>query len=181
MKCFYVLKSIDLCHISPYIFYFIFLFIFIYIYFLWYCNCPKIQTIYSLLLLFIQLFLNILSGMANSIDWSDWSGSTLFAYAVLSESLVYEILGNLPYSLILLWCSFLWMPRVQETYIRVIFLYRGLCFSREPYIRSGENFEKFLFYVVQNLFEMSPVLEVRTYCSVSQEYHLLLLENQHTW
>ena len=28
-----------------------------------------------------------------------WSGSALFAYAILSDSLVYKILGYLPYSL----------------------------------------------------------------------------------
>ena len=47
--------------------------------------------------------LKILSGMTNSIDPDQtapsgavWSGSALFAYAVLSETLVYEILGQLP-------------------------------------------------------------------------------------
>ena len=39
--------------------------------------------------------------MANSIDpdrsGAVWSGSALFAYAIMSETLVYEILGHLPY------------------------------------------------------------------------------------
>ena len=48
-------------------------------------------------------FLKIFSGMANSVDPDQiapegavWSGSALFAYAILSETLVYEILGYLP-------------------------------------------------------------------------------------
>ena len=52
----------------------------------------------------MQLFLKILSGMANSVDPDQtaplgavWSGSALFAYAILSESLVFEILECLPY------------------------------------------------------------------------------------
>ena len=55
--------------------------------------------------------------MANSIDPDQsatsgavWSGPTLFAYAILSETLVYEILGHLPWPniekvyLITWWC-----------------------------------------------------------------------------
>ena len=41
--------------------------------------------------------------MANSVDPDQtaplgavWSGSTLFAYAILSETLVFQILGHLP-------------------------------------------------------------------------------------
>ena len=52
----------------------------------------------------MQLFLKLLSGMANSVDPDQtapsgavWSGSTLFAYTVQSETLVYETLGHLPY------------------------------------------------------------------------------------
>ena len=52
----------------------------------------------------MQLFLKILSGMANSVDpdKTDPSGSirsesTLFAYAILSETLVRKILGHFPY------------------------------------------------------------------------------------
>ena len=51
----------------------------------------------------MQLFLKILSGMANSVDPDQtapsgavWSGSALFAYAILSETLVFEFLGHLP-------------------------------------------------------------------------------------
>ena len=51
-----------------------------------------------------DLFLKILSGMANSVDPDQtapsgavWSGSTLFAYAILLDILVYEILDHLPY------------------------------------------------------------------------------------
>ena len=44
--------------------------------------------------------------MANSVDpdqtapsgWV-WSGSALFAYAILSETLVYKIWGHLPYGM----------------------------------------------------------------------------------
>ena len=45
----------------------------------------------------MQLFLQTLSGMANSVDPDQsapsgavWSGSALFAYALLSETLMYE-------------------------------------------------------------------------------------------
>ena len=51
----------------------------------------------------MQLFLKILSGMANGVDPDQtapsgavWSVSTLFAYAILSTTLVYEIFGHLP-------------------------------------------------------------------------------------
>ena len=44
-----------------------------------------------------------LSGMANSVDPDQtapsgavWSGSALFAYVILSETLVFEFLGHLP-------------------------------------------------------------------------------------
>ena len=43
--------------------------------------------------------------MVNSVDpdqtaplGADWSGSALFAYTILSTTLVYKILGHLPYS-----------------------------------------------------------------------------------
>ena len=52
----------------------------------------------------MQLFLELLSGKAKSIDPDQtapsgavWSGSALFAYAILLATLVYEILGHLPY------------------------------------------------------------------------------------
>ena len=52
----------------------------------------------------MQLFLKILSGMASSVDPDQtaseravWSGSTLFAYAILSGHLVFKILGHLLY------------------------------------------------------------------------------------
>ena len=50
----------------------------------------------------MQLFLKILSEMANSVDPDQtapsgavWSGSALFAYAILLSTLVYEILEHL--------------------------------------------------------------------------------------
>ena len=46
-------------------------------------------------------FLKIISEMTNSVDPDQtavWSGSALFAYAILSDTLVYEILGYLPYT-----------------------------------------------------------------------------------
>ena len=53
----------------------------------------------------MQLFLKILSGKANSADPDQtapegavWSGSALFAYAILSDSLVFKILEHLPYA-----------------------------------------------------------------------------------
>ena len=51
----------------------------------------------------MHLLLKILSGMANSVDPDQtapsgavWSGSALFAYVILSDILVFEILGHLP-------------------------------------------------------------------------------------
>ena len=44
----------------------------------------------------MQLFLKILIEMANSVD-TDQTGLVLFAYVILSETLVYEILGHLPH------------------------------------------------------------------------------------
>ena len=47
----------------------------------------------------MQLFLKILSGMANSVDSDQTapsgSGSALFAYIILSETLLLELLGHL--------------------------------------------------------------------------------------
>ena len=50
----------------------------------------------------MQLFLKIPNGKANSVDPDQtvpseavWSGSALFAYAILSETSVFEILGHL--------------------------------------------------------------------------------------
>ena len=52
----------------------------------------------------MQLFFNIFSGLANSVNPNQnalseavWSGSALFAYAILSDTLVYKILGHLVY------------------------------------------------------------------------------------
>ena len=56
----------------------------------------------------MQFFLKELGGMANSVDPDQTapvravrSRSALFAYAFLSELLVYEILGYLPYCAVL--------------------------------------------------------------------------------
>ena len=56
----------------------------------------------------MQSFLKMLSGMVNSVDPDQtsgavWSRSTLFAYAILSEGMVYKILRHLPYSDCLCW------------------------------------------------------------------------------
>ena len=47
----------------------------------------------------MQLFLKKISGMENSKDTDQtvWSESALFAYAILSDTLVYKIVGYLPY------------------------------------------------------------------------------------
>ena len=44
----------------------------------------------------MQLFLKILSGIANNVDPNQTAptGSALFEYAILSETLVFEILGQ---------------------------------------------------------------------------------------
>ena len=61
------------------------------------------------MLLFMRLFLNILSGMANSVDPvrldCSFMSSLIWvstAYVILSETLVFEILGHLPYAIIAL-------------------------------------------------------------------------------
>ena len=53
----------------------------------------------------MQLFLKVLGGMSVIVNPDQtapsgavWSGSALFAYTLLSETLVYEILGHLLYS-----------------------------------------------------------------------------------
>ena len=50
----------------------------------------------------MQLFIKIFNGMENSVhpdqtalSGAVWSGSALFAFAILSETLVLEILGHL--------------------------------------------------------------------------------------
>ena len=48
----------------------------------------------------MRLFLKKINVMANSVDpdpsGAVWSVSGLFAYAIFSDNLVYEILGHLP-------------------------------------------------------------------------------------
>ena len=51
----------------------------------------------------MQLVLKILSGMANSVYPCV---SALFVYAILLETLVYEILGHLPYALFRYGCVY---------------------------------------------------------------------------
>ena len=63
-------------------------------------KCPKIsntlfQFFFAQILLFMQLFPKIPNEKANSLDPDQtapsgavWSGSTLFAYAILSDTLV---------------------------------------------------------------------------------------------
>ena len=64
-------------------------------------NVLKFQTLSILFwpnfFLFVQLFLKILSGMANSVDpdQAPPSGPSLLAYAILSDTLVNRILGHL--------------------------------------------------------------------------------------
>ena len=51
-------------------------------------------------MLYMQLFLSTLSGMANSVALNQTAPSAesaLSAYAILSQTLVYEILEHLPY------------------------------------------------------------------------------------
>ena len=57
------------------------------------------------MLFMVHLFLKILREMANIVDPDQtapegavWSGSALFAYAILSEMFDFEILGHLPYN-----------------------------------------------------------------------------------
>ena len=54
----------------------------------------------------MHLFLKMLNGLANSVDTDQTvpsgavcSGSALFAYGTLSETLLFQILGHLLYSL----------------------------------------------------------------------------------
>ena len=62
----------------------------------------------------MHLFLKIISGMANS---EVWSGSALFAYAILTDTLVYEILGHVTFFL------FLFKSTLQP-------LYNMVCYKR---------------------------------------------------
>ena len=74
---------------------------------LWKSSYDKISntlfyTFLAQILLFMQFFPKIPSGMANSVDPDQtapsgavWSGYTPFAYAILSDTLVYEILEHL--------------------------------------------------------------------------------------
>ena len=63
----------------------------------------------------MQLILKILSGMANSEDPNQsapsGSGYALFACAILSEALVYKILGHLPHCLHVPFCQKLWCTK----------------------------------------------------------------------
>ena len=67
-------------------------------------KCPKISNIFipyyfAVFFPFYADFLKYNSVMANSIDHDQtavWSGSALFAYAIWSDTLGYEILGHLP-------------------------------------------------------------------------------------
>ena len=63
----------------------------------------------------MQLFLKILSGMANSVDPDQTApkgvvlpGSALFAYVILSEALVYGILRHL------LYISIFWLKKTKK-------------------------------------------------------------------
>ena len=62
-----------------------------------------ILYLFCQILLFMQLFLKILSEKANSVDPDQTApsrvvrfGSTLFAYSIILTTLVYKILGHLP-------------------------------------------------------------------------------------
>ena len=65
------------------------------------------QALYSILFGLNFAFYAVVSeilGMANSVDPDQtaslgavWSASALFVYAILSDPLVYKILGHLPY------------------------------------------------------------------------------------
>ena len=68
--------------------------------------------------------------MANSRPWSGcskavWSGSALFAYAILSEILVFEILGPLPYQT----CPKIWnsLFYYQLMYLKYCCMYGKQC------------------------------------------------------
>ena len=80
-------------------------------------------------LLSVQLFLKILSGMANCIDpdqTSIWSGSTLFAYKILSDALVYDILRYLLYKKITFESQFIqWKIMTKKLSVTIKFL--SLC------------------------------------------------------
>ena len=71
-------------------------------------NALKFWTLNSILFwpqsCFMQLFLKIFSGMANSVypdqtapSGAVWSGSALFAYDIFSDTLLFKILGHLWY------------------------------------------------------------------------------------
>ena len=55
-----------------------------------------IQYFFGLILPFMQLVLQKLSGKANSVD-PDQTAPSLFAYVILSKTSMNAILGHLPY------------------------------------------------------------------------------------
>ena len=66
-------------------------------------NVLKFQTLLAIICFFMHLFYKILGGKANGADPDQtapsgavWAGSALFAYAILSDKLAYEILGHFP-------------------------------------------------------------------------------------
>ena len=66
-----------------------------------YSKCPKISNTFipfisAQILLFMQLYLKKLSGMANSVD-PDLGLHCLYIKAFLSEAFAYKILGHLLY------------------------------------------------------------------------------------
>ena len=74
-------------------------------------NVLKFWTLYSILFwsnfFLMLLYLKIFNGMANIVDPDQtvpseavWYGSALFAYVIFLETLMYEILGHLPYFLL---------------------------------------------------------------------------------
>ena len=69
----------------------------------------------------MQLFLKILTNLANSVNPNQTapsgavlSESALFAYAILSEPLVYKILGHLPYNIFQLPMNTVWSRNFED-------------------------------------------------------------------
>ena len=67
----------------------------------------------------MELFLKILNGMANSVDPDQtapsgtvWSGSALFAYVILSDTLVFEIFGT--FTILILSGAMLWISKKKK-------------------------------------------------------------------
>ena len=100
--------------------------------------------------------------MANSVDPDQtapsgavWSGSTLFAYVILSDALVFEFLGHLPY-------LFSWsMPVLVVVFIYVLWPNNIACICLMPTRVLDWKIKSILFYSIHYTYRIQ--LNYHTY------------------